>query len=174
VKRHWSEIDSVSHLAATAHADQRGNFTKYLDQPGDAQLAITQVGSAFNTRMGTVRGLHFQAQPHGETKRLWVSTGAIMDVLVDVRTESPTYGDWTSIELRAEEPAVLTVPAGVAHGYQTLVDDTTVVYLITGEFVPEAARTLLWSDPVLGIGWPLEVSSISDSDEAGQPWPVTY
>jgi dTDP-4-dehydrorhamnose 3,5-epimerase len=63
---------------------------------------------------------------------------------------------------------------GVAHGYQTLVDDTSVVYLITGEFVPEAARTLLWRDPVLGITWPLEVSSISDSDEAGQPWPVTF
>jgi dTDP-4-dehydrorhamnose 3,5-epimerase len=156
------------------HEDHRGNFTKYLDQPVERPFEVTQVGSAHNTRTGTVRGLHFQAQPHGETKRLWVSAGAILDVLVDVRPASPTYGDWTSIELRAEEPAVLTVPAGVAHGYQTLVDDTTVVYLITGEFVPAAARTLLWRDPALGIAWPLEVSSISDSDEAGQPWPVTF
>lgn len=156
------------------HADHRGNFTKYLDQPNESPIDVTQVGSAHNTRTGTVRGLHFQAQPYGETKRLWVSAGAILDVLVDVRPASPTYGDWSSIELSAQEPVVLTVPAGVAHGYQTLVDDTTVVYLIAGEFVPASARTLLWRDPALGIAWPLEVSSISDSDEAGQPWPVTF
>jgi dTDP-4-dehydrorhamnose 3,5-epimerase len=164
----------VSLRAGSVHADRRGTFTKYLDEPVDTQIGITQVGSAFNTRRGTVRGLHFQVQPHGEIKRLWVSAGAIMDVLVDVRPYSGTYGDWTSIELRAAEAAVLTVPVGVAHGYQTLEDDSTVVYLITGEYVPEAARTLLWRDPVLGIGWPLEVSSISDADEAGQPWPITF
>ena len=174
MKRHWSEIEGVSHRVGKIHADHRGSFTKYLEQPLDAPLAITQVGSAHNARAGTVRGLHFQAQPHGETKRLWVSDGAIVDVLVDVREASPTYGDWTSVELRAEEAAVLTVPDGVAHGYQTLVDGTTVVYLISGAFVPEAARTLRWNDPVLGIAWPLEVSLISDSDVAGQAWPVTY
>ena len=170
MRRPWSEIEGVTHRTGDVHPDHRGSFTKYLD----AHLAISQVGSAFNARAGTLRGLHFQAQPHGETKRLWVSTGAILDVLVDVRADSPTYGDWTSIELDAKEPTVLTVPAGVAHGYQTLVDDTTVVYLITGAYVPEAARTVLWRDPALEIGWPLDVSSISASDEAGQPWPVTF
>jgi dTDP-4-dehydrorhamnose 3,5-epimerase len=105
---------------------------------------------------------------------LWVSAGAVLDVLVDVRADSPTYGDWTSIELRADEAAILKVPEGVAHGYQTLLDDTTVVYLITGEHEPEAARTLWWRDPVLDIGWPLDVSSVSESDEAGLPWPVTF
>lgn len=174
MRRPWSEIAGITHRAGAIHADHRGSFTKYVNETVETQLAITQIGSAHNSRAGTVRGLHFQAQPHGETKRLWVSAGAIVDVLVDVRAASPTYGDWTSIELTAGEPAVLTVPMGVAHGYQTLLDDTTVVYLITGEYVPEAARTLLWQDPSLGVDWPLEVSSISASDEAGQPWPVTF
>jgi len=174
VKRQWSEIEGVAHRVGRIHADDRGSFTKYLETPADAQLAVTQVGSAHNTRAGALRGLHFQEQPHGETKRLWVSAGAILDVLVDVRATSPTYGDWTSVELRAEEPALLTVPEGVAHGYQTLVDDTTVVYLITGEYVPAAARTLLWRDAAVGIAWPLQVSSISDSDVTGQPWPITF
>jgi dTDP-4-dehydrorhamnose 3,5-epimerase len=170
VRRPWSEIEGVSHHVGDVYPDHRGSFTKYLD----AQLVISQVGSAFNARAGTVRGLHFQARPHGETKHLWVSAGAIVDVLVDVRADSPTYGDWTSLELDAKEPTVVTVPAGVAHGYQTLTDDTTVVYLIDGAYVPAAARTLLWCDPALDIGWPMEVSSISASDEAGQPWPVTF
>jgi dTDP-4-dehydrorhamnose 3,5-epimerase len=174
VRLDWSQIEGVALEVGRVHADHRGSFTKYADTPADAPLAVTQVATAFNGRKGTVRGLHFQAQPHGETKRLWVSAGAVLDVLVDVRAESPTYGDWTSIELSAEDPAFLTVPAGVAHGYQTLADHTTVAYLITGAFVPEAARTLLWNDPALGIGWPLEVSAISDSDDAGRPWPVTF
>ena len=172
MRRDWSEIQGVAHEVGRVHADHRGSFTKYLDAPDD--VAVTQVATASNARTGTVRGLHFQAQPHGETKRLWVSAGAVLDVLVDVRVGSPTYGDWTSVELNSEDAALLTVPAGVAHGYQTLADDTTVAYLITGGFVPEAARTLLWSDPALGIAWPLEVAAISESDDAGRPWPVTY
>jgi dTDP-4-dehydrorhamnose 3,5-epimerase len=174
VRRHWSEIAGVTRRAGRVHEDHRGSFTKYVGDGDDRPFAITQVASAHNRRAGTIRGLHFQARPHGETKRLWVAAGAIIDVLVDVRDGSPTYGDWTSVDLRAGEPAVLTVPEGVAHGYQTLEEDTAVTYLISGAFAPEAARTLLWCDPELDIPWPLEVSSISESDKAGQAWPVTF
>jgi dTDP-4-dehydrorhamnose 3,5-epimerase len=90
VRRHWSEIEGVTHRVGNIYADHRGSFTKYVDERVDTQLAVTQVGSAYNTRTGTVRGLHFQARRHGETKRLWVSAGAILDVLVDVRAASPT------------------------------------------------------------------------------------
>lgn len=173
MKRPWSEIAGVDHRIGRVHADHRGGFTKHLDQPDDP-MEVTQVATARNTRAGTVRGLHFQARPDGETKRLWVATGALVDILVDVRVDSATYGDWTSVALGADEPAVLTVPPGVAHGYQTLDDDTTVVYLITGAFVPESARTLFWRDATVGVDWPRDVTAISDSDEAGQPWPVTF
>lgn len=169
MRRPWAELAGVRLRPATIHADDRGNFTKLLDEP----THLTQVCSSFNLSRATVRGLHVQVEPFPETKTLWCSAGAIWDVLVDVRPEEPTFGDWTAIELTAEDPHVLTVPPGVAHGYQVLADRSTVVYLIEGAFAPEAARTLSWDDPVVGIAWPLEATLISDNDRRGSPWPLS-
>ena len=96
-----------------------------------------------------------------------------MDVLVDLRPDEPTYGDWAATHLKAVEPAMLTVPPGVAHGFLTLTDGASFVYLIDGEFAPASARTLCWDDPTVGIEWPHEVTVISAKDRAGQPWPMS-
>ena len=94
-------------------------------------------------------------------------------VLVDLRPDEPSYGDWTAVHLRADVPEVLSVPAGVAHGFQTLTDEASLIYLIDGAFSPAAARTLRGDDPTVGIEWPRAVTVMSANDRAGQSWPVS-
>ncbi len=92
-------------------------------------------------------------------------------MLVDLRPDEPTYGTLRRVELAAERPHALHVPAGVAHGYQTLVDDTSLTYLISTGYHPDSARVLSWDDPTVGIVWPLPVTAISDRDREAPPWP---
>jgi dTDP-4-dehydrorhamnose 3,5-epimerase len=113
--------------------------------------------------------MHFQAAPHEEAKLIQCATGAIYDVILDLRLGSVTYGMWEAVELTAENLRLLYIPKGFAHGYQTLADDTTVTYLISEEYFPDAARGIRYDDPTFGIAWPLPVSAISDRDRA---WPV--
>ncbi len=157
--------------------DERGAFRKVLDGIADAVPAefreLDEVAISHNRVAGTLRGLHFQADPHGQTKVVWVATGRIVDVLVDVRPDSPAYGSWVSLELDADEAGAVLIPTGVAHGFQTLVDDTSVVYLMGGGYAPESARTLRWDEPSLAISWPLAVSVISPKDRQGDSWPVS-
>jgi dTDP-4-dehydrorhamnose 3,5-epimerase len=94
-------------------------------------------------------------------------------VLVDMRSDQPTYGSWWAETLSSDNPMSLLVPPGIAHGYQTLSDDTVVSYLICGEFRPKSARTLAWNDPTIAVPWPLDVTEISESDRNGTPWPVS-
>lgn len=157
--------------------DERGQFRKILDAVADDIPAefreLTEVAVSHNTAAGTVRGLHWQADPFGQTKVVWAASGRLIDVLVDVRPESPAYGRWVSIELDAEESTAVLVPSGVAHGFQTLQDLTSVVYLMRGAYSPESARTLRFDDPAVGVDWPLPVSVISQSDRAGAAWPAS-
>lgn len=164
----WQEISGVAVHASSVHVDSRGNFVKLWNEPG---LSIDQVCTSFNKRRGTVRGLHVQVPPATERKLVWCLSGRLLDVLVDTRADQPTYGQWTGIELSAAEPALLEVPAGVAHGYQTLEDSTSVGYLISGIHDPQSARTLAWDDSALGIDWPLEVTEMSANDRNGRRWP---
>ena len=168
MKCDWSDLAGVQLRPATVHADERGNFTKILDEPIEAG----QVCTSFNRLRGTVRGLHVQADPFPETKTLWCVAGAVWDVLVDLRPGESTYGNWAAVDLTAAEPAVLTLPPGVAHGYQVIEDGSTLVYVIDGEFSPTAARTLRWDDPTVGIEWPLHVTVMSEADRAGASWPI--
>jgi dTDP-4-dehydrorhamnose 3,5-epimerase len=173
VKRELAEMDGVVLSVGAAYPDERGAFSKLLNAGAGEEIAVTQIASSYNARSGTVRGMHLQVPPHGEIKRLWCAIGAIWDVLVDFRPESRTFGDWAGVRLSPDEPALLTVPMGVAHGFQTLVDATTVVYLIDGAFLPDHGRTLRWDDPTVGIDWPLPVTAISESDRSGRAWPVS-
>jgi len=173
MKRDWTEFRGVGVEPAEVHADERGNLTKLADVGDGDNLPVRQVVTAHNRVRGTVRGLHVQLEPSPETKRLWCVRGEILDVLVDVRPMEPTYGDWTAIPLDGEKPDLVTIPPGVAHGYQTLTDDTLVVYLIDGTFDPIHSRALRWDDPAVGIEWPLEVTAISERDRAGLPWPLS-
>jgi dTDP-4-dehydrorhamnose 3,5-epimerase len=157
------------------HEDHRGSFRRVLDAEVLVQMnldpRVTQVSIATNHRRGTVRGMHYQAAPHGETKSVWCTHGAVYDVLVDLRPDEPTYGHWVSVELTADEPVALYVPPGIAHGYQTLVDEAALTYAIGSAYVASSARSLRWDDPTVGINWPLRVTAISERDREAPAWP---
>ena len=150
--------------------DERGWFVRTFDAPAFAALGLAThwelAGEAHNARAGTVRGLHFQRDPHGETKLIRCTHGAVYDVLADVRPGSPTYGRWEAFELREDADVALYAPAGIAHGYQTLGDDTVVHYVISAPYVPAAAAGFRYDSPSLAIAWPLAPSVISDRDRA--------
>jgi dTDP-4-dehydrorhamnose 3,5-epimerase len=158
--------------------DDRGSFERIVDFELFDDLGldprITEVSTAHNSRSGTVRGLHYQVAPHEEAKTLWCASGSIFDVLVDLRETQETFGNWLSVDLSAECPTALHVPAGIAHGYQTTSPDTTVAYLINGAYAPASARTINPRDPNLGIPWPLAVTAISPRDEGAPPWPGSH
>ena len=138
--------------------DERGWFARTFDAAAFAELGldarVSQCNTSFNARAGTLRGLHFQAEPHGEAKLVRCTRGAIYDVIVDLRRDSPAFCRWFGIELRAGATASLFVPAGFAHGFQTLTDDVEVSYQMSYHHVPEAARGVRWDDPAFGIEWP--------------------
>jgi dTDP-4-dehydrorhamnose 3,5-epimerase len=125
---------------------------------------VAQCNISFNNKAGTLRGLHFQAQPYEEAKLVRCTRGAIYDVAVDVRPNSPTYLKWFAAELTAENRYMMFIPRGFAHGFQTLVDESEVFYLMSEFYHPECARGLRWDDPSLGITWPLADPIISDKD----------
>ena len=151
-------------------ADHRGWFARSFcaevfaahGLPG----AFPQHNISFNTHAGTVRGLHYQIPPHAESKVIRCTRGAIFDVLVDFRESSPTYRRWFGAKLSAENGDALYAPAGFAHGFQTLCDDSEVSYLMGAAFVEGAAAGIRYDDPHLAIDWPMRVSVISESDLA--------
>jgi dTDP-4-dehydrorhamnose 3,5-epimerase len=126
--------------------------------------SVQQCSVSFNPRRGTLRGLHYQADPHGECKLIRCTRGAIFDVLVDIRPESPFYCRWFGVELTPDNGKLLYAPSGVAHGLLTLADTTEIAYQMSAPHVPSAARGLRWNDPAFGVDWPAEVSVISERD----------
>jgi dTDP-4-dehydrorhamnose 3,5-epimerase len=170
-------IPGAFRLDGVAAGDERGAFRKILDGNTEGVPEefrdLTEVAISHNTLAGTVRGLHWQADPFGQTKVVFAASGRLVDVLVDVRPESPSYGSWLSVELSAGASTGVLIPTGVAHGFQTLDDATSVVYLMRGGYAPESARTLRFDDDALAIDWPLPVSVISDKDRSGAAWPVS-
>jgi dTDP-4-dehydrorhamnose 3,5-epimerase len=125
---------------------------------------LAECNISFNHKRGTLRGMHFQIEPHAQAKLVRCTMGAIYDVLVDLRPASSTFMKWTAAELTADNHRMLFIPEGFAHGFQTLTDDTEVFYQMSSPYVPEAASGLRWNDPALAIEWPLEVSVISERD----------
>jgi dTDP-4-dehydrorhamnose 3,5-epimerase len=138
--------------------DERGWFSRTYDADEFARHGldpvIAQCNASFNAKRDTVRGMHYQVEPHGESKLVRCVRGAIFDVAVDLRPDSPTYCGWYGVELSADNHRSLYIPAGLAHGFQTLVDDCEVVYQMGHQYVPEAARGVRWDDPAFGIQWP--------------------
>jgi dTDP-4-dehydrorhamnose 3,5-epimerase len=126
---------------------------------------------SFSAHKGTLRGMHFQHSPHGEVKLVRCTKGAIWDVIIDIRPDSPTYCRWHGFELSSGNGHQLYIPKGFAHGFQTLSDDTEVTYLISSPYKPELARGIRYSDPAFGISWPLSVTDISEKD---LHWPDFY
>jgi dTDP-4-dehydrorhamnose 3,5-epimerase len=175
VKAERTALPGVARLIGVRHEDDRGQLRKVIvfedARRYDLDIRVEEVLSTSNSTAGTVRGLHYQVPPFEETKTLWVTRGSLYDVLVDLRPEEATYGQWISIELSEDDDVALYVPEGIAHGYQTLADDTLITYLMGSAFAPAHARTLAWDDPGIGVQWPLPVTKISTKDRNGHAWP---
>ena len=121
---------------------------------------------SFSTKKGTLRGMHYQSDPHSEVKLVRCVKGAIWDVIIDIRPTSQTFCGWKGFELSGENGRQLYIPKGFAHGFQTLSDDVEVSYLISERYSPQAARGIRYDDPRFAINWPLPVTQIADKDEA--------
>lgn len=153
--------------------DERGLFARAFCAREFADLGLetsfVQANFSTNRRAGTVRGLHFQRAPQAEVKLVRCVNGAIYDVIVDLREESPTYLRWFGAELTESNGIMAYVPRGFAHGYQALTDGATVFYMVSAFYAPDSEAGLRFDDPKLAVQWPQGVSEISDKDAQ---WPL--
>lgn len=156
------------------HVDERGSFTRLFCEATFATAGIDfqpmQMSASFNPLPHTLRGLHWQAEPHGETKLVRVSRGRAYDVAVDVRTESSTRGQWFACDLAADNCIGLLIPPGFAHGYLTLAPATELTYLMDQAHAPDAALGARFDDPAFGIEWPAPPALIGTRDQAWPEW----
>src|ERR1019366_2103191 len=152
--------------------DDRGFFSRTFCVKEFATLGLetnfVQHSLSYSATRGTLRGMHFQAPPHGEVKIVECLKGAIWDVIIDIRPQSPSFGQWRSFELNAENRRQLYIPAGFAHGFESLSDDTEVRYLISAFYEPSSSSGIRYDDQAFVIPWPLPVTVISGKD---QVWP---
>lgn len=148
--------------------DNRGLFARTFSEEEFSlhglETHYPQHSLSVSTRKGTLRGMHYQAPPHSEVKVVRCTRGAILDIIIDIRPESPTYRAWQSFELTSTNHCQLYIPKGFAHGFQTLQDDVEVSYLISAPYQPDFARGIRHDDPAFRIAWPLPVSEISEKD----------
>jgi dTDP-4-dehydrorhamnose 3,5-epimerase len=153
--------------------DARGHFSRTFCRKEFAAHGLladfVQTSASVNKRRGTLRGLHYQAAPSAETKLVRVVRGAAFDVAADLRPGSGTYRRWVGAELSAENGLMLYIPPGCAHGYQTLADDTELLYQIAPYHDPAAQRGVRWDDPALNIAWPIPHPILSERDRSGLP-----
>ena len=149
--------------------DERGFFARTFCQKEfeahGLNSKIVQCNISYNKRKGTLRGMHYQAAPMAEAKLVSCTRGAIYDVIIDLRPESPTYCQWIADELNTENRKMIYIPEGFAHGFQTLEDDTEVFYHMSEFYSPEHARGVRWDDSAFGIEWPLDMKMISEKDK---------
>lgn len=174
IKVESQTLAGVLLLQPDRFGDNRGFFSEtfradVMEEAGISDRFV-QDNHARTEKKGTLRGLHFQAPPSAQGKLVRVTRGAVLDVVVDIRTGSPTYGRHVAAELSDENWRQLYVPAGFAHGYLTLTDDSEVLYKTTAYYRPAAEGGLLWSDPVLGIDWRMPVDKILSNDR-DKHWP---
>lgn len=165
-------IDGAWSIEPERLEDDRGWFARVFCEAefADRQLetSFPQHSLSFSREKGTLRGLHYQNEPHEETKLVTCLQGMVWDVLVDLRPESPTYRRWTGLELSADNGTQLYIPVGCAHGFQTLTDNVLLRYMISKPYAPDSATGLRYDDPALGIPWPDEPSVMSEKDRT---WP---
>jgi dTDP-4-dehydrorhamnose 3,5-epimerase len=159
-------------------SDARGFFARVFSGREFRELGLcgdlTEVSISRNHVAGTLRGMHFQRDPHGETKLVRVVRGRVFDVAVDIRPGSPAFGRWHGLELSAEEGNALYIPAGFAHGFLTLEENTDVMYQITDTYNPASAAGFAWNDPSIGIAWPFKPSVMSDADRRLPPFETRH
>ncbi len=164
------KIREVVAIRPDRHQDARGFFSETYSRRALAEAGIdtefVQDNHSLSVLQGTLRGLHFQTPPAAQAKLVRVVRGAIVDVAVDIRVGSPSYGRHVSCRLSAEEWNQLYVPVGFAHGFCTLEPDTEVIYKVSAYYAPEHDRGLLWNDPALAIDWPVSEPLLSEKDRS--------
>lgn len=163
------EIEGLICLHPKRYADERGYFFEYFHQDNYTSLLGRKFlqDNVSLSRKGVLRGLHFQTPPYAQGKLVQVLSGGVLDVAVDLRKESSTYGRFVLIELTAENGIQFYIPPGFAHGFLTLEENTLFSYKCTEYYAPLNEETLLWNDPQLEIPWPIEHPIVSDKDQKG-------
>ncbi|HEY1039545.1 MAG TPA: dTDP-4-dehydrorhamnose 3,5-epimerase [Bacteroidia bacterium] len=156
-------------IQPTLLSDERGGFSRVFCKKEFMEIGhskeFVQFNHSYNSKKGTVRGMHYQEAPHSEIKLIRCVKGAVYDVIIDIRKGSPTFMQWYATELSAANRNLMYVPEGFAHGFQTLEEDSELIYHHTSFYEPAAERGLRYNDELLAVNWPLEVSAISQKDE---------
>lgn len=162
-------LDGIKLISAPRHGDHRGFFSEVWNRrsfrEAGVDLDFVQINHSRSARAGTLRGLHFQSPPHAQDKLVQVIRGRVLDVVVDIRASSPTFGRHVAVELSAENGLQLLAPAGFAHGFCTLEDDCDVLYQVTAHYSREHDLGLAFDDPELGIAWPFAADALTLSDK---------
>ena len=168
-----ADVEGAWVIKPNPHEDQRGRFMRawciqeFLEH--GIEFVPVQANMGFSVRKGTTRGMHFQKAPDVEAKLVRCVRGAIFDVVLDLRSESPTFRRWYGTTLSADNGWMLYVPERCAHGYQTLEDDTEMYYMTSAVYAPASALGVRFDDPAFGIQWPRASSVVSDQDRS---WPL--
>ena len=148
--------------------DERGLFARTWCKREFAEHGLNpelvQCNVSFNKRAGTLRGMHHQIAPHEEAKLVRCTAGGIYDVIIDLRSTSPTFKQWLAVELTAENRKMIYIPEGFSHGFLTLRDNTEVFYQMSAFYAPSCARGIRWNDPAFAIAWPMDIAVISEKD----------
>ena len=154
-----TSLSGVVEIRAKRHGDERGWFSETWKQSALVSAGIdidfVQDNESFSAPAGTLRGLHYQIAPHPQDKLVRVIQGSILDIAVDIRRSSPTFGQHVAVTLTADDANQLLVPAGFAHGFCTLQADVRVAYKVSGQYAPDCERAIRWDDPDLAIDWPI-------------------
>lgn len=167
-------ITGASLIKTHLFRDNRGCFEVFWEEELLKKESVffspSNAHHSYNAIVGTLRGVHFQKSPYGQTKLVSCVSGRAWDVMVDLRSESSTFGKWHATELSAASGQAVLVPAGCGHGFLTLEPNTTIAYLIDGRYVPEAGRVLRWDDEKVGIAWPCHNPILSEKDADAPRW----
>jgi dTDP-4-dehydrorhamnose 3,5-epimerase len=154
------------------HGDERGFFARTYCEKEFAQhdlaTRMVQTNMSYSAEKGTLRGIHYQKAPHEEAKLMRCTSGAIYDVMIDLRPDSPTYMEWMGVELTSEDRRMVYIPEGCAHGFLTLADHTEVSYQVSSFYTPGVERGIRFDDPAFDIDWPIDVRVVSEKDRS---WP---
>ena len=170
-----TNVDGVFVIEPQSFGDERGFFSPIYDEKRFSKYGLctsfTRMNCSLSVEKGTLRGMHYQPSPYQEVKLLRVIQGAVWDVALDVRPNSPTFGQSFGVELSAHNRRLLYIPAGCAHGFQTLEQNTEVIYLCSNEYTAQHECGVMWNDPLFSISWPLPPTVISEKDQQHPPFP---
>lgn len=173
MKKIETKLSGVWIIEPDVFGDHRGFFMESYSEKKFAELGLNyefvQDNHSLSVEAGVLRGLHYQLNPKAQTKLVRVTSGAIYDVVVDIRRQSPTFGQWVGVIISASNKRQLLVPKGFAHGFCTLVPNTEVLYKVDEYYSPEHDRGILWSDPALRIDWPVAAPILSEKDQKHPP-----